>query len=141
MDDWFNGLPAQKQAALQNEVAFEVELLNELPEARLLKFLDQFFFDSFINLSEKTRSIIDFTFAGFLFRLLREPVYSLFCRDDSTVTPEDSLRGKIILINLPVKIYHKVGRDCQILFKYIWQRAMEKRSVAANAQPLFLWAD
>jgi len=141
MDDWFNGLPAQKQAALQNEVAFEVELLNELPEARLLKFLDQFFFDSFINLSEKTRSIIDFTFAGFLFRLLREPVYSLFCRDDSTVTPEDSLRGKIILINLPVKIYHKVGRDCQILFKYIWQRAMEKRSVAANARPLFLWAD
>ena len=141
MDDWFNGLPAQKQAALQNEVAFEAELLNELPEARLLKFLDQFFFDSFINLSEKTRSIIDFTFAGFLFRLLREPVYSLFCRDDSTVTPEDALRGKIILINLPVKIYHKVGRDCQILFKYIWQRAMEKRSVAANARPLFLWAD
>jgi len=141
MDDWFNNLPSQKQAALQNEVAFEAELLNELPEARLLKFLDQFFFDSFINLSEKTRSIIDFTFAGFLFRLLREPVYSLFCRDDSTVTPEDCLRGKIILINLPVKIYHKVGRDCQILFKYIWQRAMEKRSVAANARPLFLWAD
>lgn len=141
MDDWFNHLPAQKQAALQNEAAFEAELLNVLPEARLLKFLDQFFFDSFINLSEKTRSIIDFTFAGFLFRLLREPVYSLFCRDDSTVTPEDSLRGKIILINLPVKIYHKVGRDCQILFKYIWQRAMEKRSITTNARPLFLWAD
>lgn len=141
MDAWFNALPAQKQAVLEDEAAFEAELLNVLPEARLLKFLDQFFFDSFMNLSEKTRSIIDFTFSGFLFRLLREPVYSLFCRHDSTVTPEDSLNGKIILINLPVKVYHKVGRDCQILFKYIWQRAMEKRTITPHSRPLFLWAD
>ncbi|MDF7816760.1 TraM recognition domain-containing protein [Runella sp. MFBS21] len=141
MDAWFNALPAAQQTILQNEAAFEAELLHALPQARLLKFLDQFFFDSFINLSEKTRSIIDFTFAGFLFRLLREPVYSLFCRGDSTVTPEDCLNGKIILLNLPVKVYHKVGRDCQILFKYIWQRAMEKRPVNPQARPLFLWAD
>ena len=55
--------------------------------------------------------------------------------------PEDSLKGKIILINLPVKKYHKVGRDCQILFKYIWQRAMEKRQVNYASIPVFLWAD
>lgn len=141
MDEWFNRLPAHKQAALQNEPDFEAELLQALPEARLLKFLDQFFFDSFISLSEKTRSIIDFTFSGFLFRLLREPVYSLFCRQDSTLTPEDCWHGKIILLNLPVKLYHKVGRDCQILFKYIWQRAMEKRPITASSRPVFLWAD
>lgn len=141
MDAWFNRLPADQQAALQNESDFEAELLHALPQARLLKFLDQFFFDSFINLSEKTRSIIDFTFSGFLFRLLREPVYSLFCRQDSTLTPEDCWQGKIILLNLPVKIYHKVGRDCQILFKYIWQRAMEKRPITSSTRPVFLWAD
>ncbi len=141
MDEWFNQLSVSEQNRLQNEAAFEAELLNELPQARLLKFLDQFFFDSFITLSEKTRSIIDFTFSGFLFRLLREPVYSMFCRQDSTLTPEDCLRGKIILINLPVKVYHKVGRDCQILFKYIWQRAMEKRAITASSRPVFLWAD
>jgi Type IV secretory system Conjugative DNA transfer len=141
IDAWVASFSPQQQTMLQDNNRFEAELLEAIPEARLLKFLDQFFFDNYINLSEKTRSIIDFTFAGFLFRLLREPVYSLFCRHDSTFTPEDSLEGKIILINLPVKFYHKVGRDCQILFKYIWQRAMEKRSITQNARPVFLWAD
>lgn len=141
IDAWFVSLPAARQAALQDEVVFETDLTESLPDARLLKFLDQFFVDTFIPISEKTRSIIDFTFSGFLFRLLREPVYSLFCRGQSTVTPEDSLRGKIILINLPVKIYHKVGRDCQILFKYLWQRTMEKRRITSDSRPVFLWAD
>lgn len=141
IDDWANGLSPQQQERLRDDAIFEAELLEAIPDARLLKFLDQFFFDNFIDLSEKTRSIIDFTFAGFLFRLLREPVYSLFCRYPSTITPEDSLRGKIILINLPVKLYQKVGRDCQVLFKYIWQRAMEKRSLTHNERPVFLWAD
>lgn len=142
IDAWVASFtPEQEQTLLKDTYRFESELLDAIPEARLLKFLDQFFFDSFINLSEKTRSIIDFTFSGFLFRLLREPVYSLFCRHNSTLTPEDSLDGKIILINLPVKLYQKVGRDTQILFKYIWQRAMEKRSISANSRPVFLWAD
>src|SRR5690606_37138275 len=35
----------------------------------------------------------------------------------------------------------KVGRDCQILFKYIWQRAMERRNILENDRPVFLWAD
>lgn len=115
-------------------------IYDAVSEARLLDFIDQFIF-SFTNLSEKTRSVIDFTFSGFLFRLLRDPVYSLFCKHASTFTPEDSLNGKIILINLPVKLYHKVGRDSQIMFKYIWQRAMEKRQVNDFSRPVFLWAD
>lgn len=141
VDTWVSSLSEEDQNILQDETLFETKLVEAIPDARLLKFLDQFFNESYINLSEKTRSIIDFTFSGFLFRLLREPVYSLFCRYPSTITPEDSLRGKIILINLPVKMYAKVGRDCQILFKYIWQRAMEKRDVQQNWRPVFLWAD
>ena len=141
IDAWSKGLSEEEQERFKDDALFEQELLEALPDARLLKFLDQFFFDNYIALSEKTRSIIDFIFAGFLFRLLREPVYSLFCRYPSTITPEDSLRGKIILINLPVKLYQKVGRDCQVLFKYIWQRAMEKRKMTHNMRPVFLWAD
>ena len=141
IDLWLAGLTNEEQARLQDDAVYEAALLDALPDARLLKHLDQFFFDNFITLSDKTRGIIDFTFAGFLFRLLREPVYSLFCRHRSTLTPEDSLQGKIILINLPVKNYQKVGRDVQVLFKYIWQRAMEKRNVRENGRPVFLWAD
>lgn len=141
IDEWSKTLSLEDQERLSDDALFEVEMLNAIPDARLLKFIDQFFTDNFIVLSEKTRSIIDFSFSGFLFRLLREPVYSLFCRYPSTLTPENSLDGKIILINLPVKVYQKVGRDCQILFKYIWQRAMEKRDLKESDWPVFLWAD
>ena len=132
---------AQREAHKKHPGLHEAELLEAVPQARLFKMVNQFFAESFVQLSEKTRSIIDFTFAGFLFRLLREPFYSLFCQYGSTLTPEDSLRGKVILLDLPVKIYNKAGRDCQILFKYIWQRAMERRNVKSNGRPLFLWAD
>lgn len=128
------------KAARAAQKNVEAEIKDRESDERLLHFVDQFF-ESFSKLSEKTRSIIDFSFAGFLFRLLRDPVYTLFCRNPSTFTPEDCLKGKIIVLNLPVKIHHKVGRDCQILFKYIWQRAMEKRQVGRDSLPVFLWAD
>ncbi|MEA5260309.1 TraM recognition domain-containing protein [Arcicella aquatica] len=138
---WDKSLTAQQQSLFAEPDTYHQAVLDNVIEARLMKFLHEFFFDNFKNLSSKTRSIIEFTFSGFLFRLLREPVYSMFCRNKSNITPDDCLNGKIIIINLPVKVYHKVGRDCQILFKYIWQRAMEKRNIKLNRRPLFLWAD
>lgn len=134
-------LTQEELSGLKDEETFDAYMTETLQDARTLKFVHQFFIESFVNLSEKTRSIIDFSFTGFLFNLLREPVFSMFCKYASTFTPEDCLKGKIILIDLPVKIYHKTGRDCQILFKYIWQRAMEKRNVKDNPRPVFLWAD
>ncbi|MES2652990.1 MAG: TraM recognition domain-containing protein [Bacteroidota bacterium] len=129
-------------ASKQNgaEVILTDEEIDAIPGARIFKFLDVFFWETFKNLSDKTRSIVEFTFSGFLFRLLREPVFSLFCKGKSTFSPEDSLNGKIILIHLPVKKLHKVGRDCQILFKYVWQRSMEQRN-NKDTRPVFLWAD
>ncbi len=126
---------------LKTNAEHDTAVCAELGDARLLKFVDVFFGESFLHLSDKTRSIIDFSFSGFLFRLLREPVHSLFCQHPSTFTPEDCLNGKIILLNLPVKLFQKIGRDSQIMFKYIWQRAMEKRDVSLNGRPVFLWAD
>lgn len=122
---------------------FEMEsaIVDAVPDAAVLKSVDQFFIEHYRNLSEKTRSIVDFSFSGFLFRLMQDPVYSLFCKRVSTFKPEDCLDGKIIIVNLPVKIYQKVGRDSQIMFKYIWQRAMERRDIRKNGRPVFLWAD
>ena len=120
---------------------YEIYLRDNMPEARALMFIDQFFTETYAELSEKTKSIIDFSFTGFLYRLLKEPIYSLFCNRPSTFTPDDCFNGKIIIINLPVKLYYKVGRDIQIMFKYIWQRAMERRDVKKQGRPVFLWAD
>ena len=112
-----------------------------VPENRTLFLIRKFFKQSYITLASKTKATIDFKFLTFLNQLIREPVYSLFCDGESTFTPEDCLNGKIILLNLPVKLYHNVGRNCQILFKYIWQRTMEARDISKNGRPVFLWAD
>lgn len=139
---WENNLSVEELRRLTaDEDTYETAQCAALPAARTLKFIDQFFGETFLNLAEKTRSVIDFSFSGFLFRLLRDPVYTLFCSRPSTFTPEDCLNGKIIVLNLPVKLHHKIGRDCQIMFKYIWQRAMEQRDVKQNGRLVFLWAD
>lgn len=125
----------------QDQDSYNRIICEAIPDAALLQLVDQFFSETYKDLSDKTRSIVEFSFLGFLFRLLKEPVHSLFCSGQSTFTPETCLKGKIILLNIPVKQFHKVGRDCQIMFKYIWQKAMEERNVKKNARPLFLWAD
>lgn len=141
VDGWMKKQSVEELRKLNEGGLYDEAATNAVSEARTFKIVHQFFSDTLLNLHEKTRSIIDFSFTGFLFRLLRDPVYALFCSNASTFTPEDSLDGKIILINLPVKEYHKIGRDSQIMFKYIWQRAMEKRNIADNGRPVFLWAD
>ncbi len=141
---WESGLPAgelDRLTASKDGSAYEETVCDALDDARLFRFVESFFLDTYRQLAEKTRSIIDLTFSGFLFGLLRDPVYTLFCRGTSTVTPEDCFEGKIIVIDLPVKLYHKIGRDSQILMKYVWQRAVEKRAVGRDDLPVFLWAD
>lgn len=140
-NQWQNNLTTEKLAGLKTKQQYLHALYEDIPEARTFGFIKQFFIDNYCELNEKTRSIIDFSFAGFIMRMLSEPIYSLFCKKSYTFTPEDSINGKIILINLPVKIYDKVGRDIQVMFKYIWQRAMERRNIDENGRPVFLWAD
>src|SRR5690606_9345676 len=138
---WKAALSQEQLNSFKSSTEFTQAAANHLPDVRLMSFISNFFTDSYRNMADKTRSIVDFYMVGFLHGLLREPVYSLFCRYRSTFTPEDSLKGKIILINLPVKDYYKVGKDTQVMFKYIWQRAMERRRIQENGLPVFLWAD
>jgi len=134
-------LSTEERRKLNDTFAMDNAIVDAIPDAAALRLVDQFFNGQYSKLGETTRSTIEFSFSGFLFRLLGEPVKSLFCNKPSTFKPEDCLEGKIIILNLPVKVFHKVGRDCQVMFKYIWQRAMEKRDISKNGRPVFLWAD
>lgn len=108
--------------------------------ARRLYIIEDFFYGNWLYLSEKTRSIVEQMFFGFGDRFMRDPLYSLF-NTRTTVTPEDTIRGKIIIVNLPYLIYENTGRDGQVLFKYIWQRAMQRRQMREDSRPTFLWVD
>ncbi len=80
----------------------------------------------FPSLAEETRSVIVSTFTSMADCFLRGTLRKLFCTD-LNFRPEDSFAGKVIILNLPVKEYNELGTFAQVLFKYIWQRAVERR--------------
>ncbi len=141
VDEWKKTLSFSEKAAIRDDYHYTQLVSEAQPDVRRMNAIASFFNHTYYNLAEKTRSIVDFSLLGFLYNLLREPTYSLFSRYTSNFIPEDCLGGKIILLNLPVKDYHKMGQDSQIMFKYVWQRSMERRRVNENGRPVFLWAD
>jgi len=102
----------------------------------------------FPSLAIETRSIIVSTFTSMADCFLRGMLGRLFCTDYN-FTPEDTFKGKIIIIDLPVKEYNDLGQFAQVLFKFIWQRAVERRippgikrpQAEQTIRPVFLWAD
>jgi hypothetical protein len=94
----------------------------------------------FPALSDRTRGIIVSMFTSKVMGLLRSPLRQLFC-SGTTLRPEASQEGRIIILDLPVKEYAELGRFAQILFTTVWQRSTERRRLTASSRPVFLWAD
>ncbi len=99
-----------------------------------------YWFKKFPEIPEKTRGSILTMFTGMVDGLMRGVMHEIFCTY-TNVTPEDTLEGKIIILDLPVHQYKDVGLYAQGIFKYAWQRAVERRNVRNNGRPVFLWAD
>lgn len=97
-----------------------------------------YFLKQFASLAPQTRGSILACLMARLTGLLRSPFRTLFSTD-TTVTPEDSFAGKLIILNLPIKEYGDAGRFAQVLFKTVWQRSVERRG--SSGVPVFLWAD
>ena len=102
----------------------------------------------FPSLAIETRSVIVSTFTSMADCFLRGMLGRLFCADRN-FAPEDTFAGKIIILDLPVKEHNELGQFAQMLFKYIWQRAVERRippglapkAAEQTIRPVFLWAD
>lgn len=113
-----------------------------------LELTRDFWLREFPSLAPETRSVIVSTFTSMADCFLRGLLRNLFCTD-LNFTPEDTFSGKIIILNLPIKEFNELGQFAQVLFKFIWQRAVERRIPAgmsrdaakATARPVFLWAD
>lgn len=131
--------------------ANERSMRDELPKDRQvdLEQTIEYWLNDFAALAPRTRSIIVSSFTSRVTGLLRSPLKDLFCPEHEptsdtepfTVKPEDTRRGRVIVLDLPIKDYGEVGRFAQILFKTIWQRAIERRPVSDSDRPVFLWAD
>lgn len=94
----------------------------------------------FLSIPEKTRSTIEIMFTSMALGFLKDPMRQLFC-GKTTVFPEDTQDGKIIVLDLPIQDFNEIGQYAQVLFKLVWQRAVERRKVDNVTLPVFLWAD
>ena len=100
-----------------------------------------FFEREFGPSASRQRSGIVSSFTGMADPFLSGPVKELFCTRTNFV-PEFSRRGAIILIDLSYEQWEEIGRTAQLLFKYVWQRAILRRSgLPKGERPVFLWVD
>jgi hypothetical protein len=90
----------------------------------------------------RTRSNVIADYTGLLDAFLRGKIYDIFCKA-TTVSPDDILAGKIVVVALPVAAYHEVGRYAAAIWKYLLQRASQRRKLdqPESIRPSFIWAD
>jgi hypothetical protein len=96
------------------------------------------------GLAPETRSIVLSFFTTAADPFLRGTLRQLFSPEDESpqLDPEIIREGKVVIINLPVKQYFELGQFAQVLYKLIFQRAMERSTVEGiDLRPVFLWAD
>ncbi len=108
-------------------------------------FVYNYFFREYARISDKTKSIIEETFLGLIEPFMGGILKSHFSgRLSDELKPEVTyLQGKIIILDFDIKNHMLAGVMAQGIYKYIWQRAMERRDLdgETNARPVFLWVD
>lgn len=97
----------------------------------------------YLALPDKTRGSILINVTSSLNRFNTGTLRKCFC-DRTTIVPEMSFSGGIIIMALPVLTHNEDGIVAQQLFKFLWQRAVESRNglpVQFRERPVFLYAD
>ena len=100
---------------------------------------ENYWLKQFPDMAEKMRSSIVATFAASVARhFCFDDVHRLF-GELTNVTPEDIFNGKIIVVDMPVKIDGAAGRFAAIIWKYCMQLAVGRR--IDKRRPVFIFAD
>lgn len=97
----------------------------------------------YLALPDKTRGSILINVTSSLNRFNTGTLRKCFCSTTSIV-PEMTFSGAIIIMALPVLTYNEDGIVAQQLFKFLWQRAVEARnglSAQFRERAVFLYAD
>lgn len=117
------------------------ERVSDEQDVHVLRVTTAYWLNEFAEtMDPRTRGNIVTTFTATADGFLRGDLHELLCTT-TTITPEATLAGRIIVLDLPEKQFHDLGRVVQILWKYCWQRAMEETRRESDARPVFLWAD
>lgn len=119
----------------------ELRLHGDVVRMQTLKTTIHFWFHEFAEVMDpRTRGNIVSTLTTMCDGFLRGDLYRMFSTK-TTVTPEATLDGKIIVLDIPTKQFHQLGRVAQIIWKLCWQRVVEEASRDIGSIPVFLWVD
>ena len=119
----------------------EARLLGTAAEGDLRQ-VTGYWLNHFPGMGDRTRGSIVAMFLSVAESLMRGKMRELFC-ERSTITPDEVVRGRIVVVDLPVKEWSEVGRFSAVLWKYAVQKAIERRADNGDrtGRPLFIWAD
>ncbi|MEL7223258.1 MAG: TraM recognition domain-containing protein, partial [Bacteroidota bacterium] len=111
-------------------------------DLKAFEVVSSYFLSDFATLAEKTRSSIAEYFYAFA-NPFRSGLLAEFFAGGTTkdILPEVTFKGKIIILDFPVKKYLQLGIYAQAIYKRIWQQAVEVRDVKRNPVPVFMWVD
>ncbi|MGP1346137.1 MAG: type IV secretory system conjugative DNA transfer family protein [Phycisphaerales bacterium] len=91
-------------------------------------------------MDERTRGNIISTFTTTADGFMRSTLRELFCTE-LTISPSWTFEGKVIVLDLPSKQFHELGRMAQVIWKACWQRDVESADRGPDSRPVFLWVD
>lgn len=99
----------------------------------------KYWLEEFPRMDNRPRSSIVSLFTTLADSFLRGKLRKLFA-GETTVIPDHTTLGKIILVDLPVKEWSELGQYAGVLMKFMTQKALERRP-AGDTRPVFIWAD
>lgn len=105
-----------------------------------LTITSNYWLKEFPNLSPRTRGCVISMVTTGIDPLLRGSVHEL-TNTTTSVTPTATHLGKIIILDLPAKLYHSAGVLVQLIWKQLWQQATEARRVQLGSMPTFCFCD
>ena len=107
---------------------------------RDFELVADYFLIEWPNLSEKTRSVVLSTFTSMADVLNRGVLRDLFS-DGTNIDPTATERGKVIVVAMPLKEYGQIGLYAAALWKFAFQKSIERRTVRESPRPVMLWQD
>ena len=104
----------------------------------------RFWAEEYPAIPEKTRGNIVISVTTVLDRFKHGRLARAFCGKTTSVVPELSFGGAVIVLAMPTLTWNEDGIIGQQLFKFLWQRGVLSRNALAeqhHERPVFLWSD
>jgi hypothetical protein len=133
--------PAWRKRSFCFECLMEADRRPKSPEqAEDFSLVLDYFLQELPELDTKTRTNIGASFTSMVDLMNRGLLKKLF-GGGTNVTPQAVEQGKILVIDLPVREFGDVGLFAAVLWKYCFQKSIERRNVLQSPRPVGLWID